>query len=174
MIGNWNPVYREGMKSVVFRPLHLISWLLVVLVAIFHSQIAYCGIYRCDKEDGSVEFRDRPCQNSLEKSTFLPLSYSTTDAAIVKQEEKEVEAALKQYDKQEKTAERQKTKSEKQRLLAQQKAERRVLRCQRLDERIRTIEAKLRNGGKPKRNQRLQEELLHCQKMKKRYCSVLQ
>lgn len=144
----------------------------LLLFVLLYSPDLKAGIYQCEKPDGRIEFRDRPCQTSLDKETFLPISYEHTDPKIVKQQEKELSIEDKKLSKATRLKDRVIKRGEKQKIKEQQKAERRKQRCQRLTEKIKSLEDQLRTGAKIKRFKRLQEELLHCQRMKRRYCSA--
>ncbi len=148
-----------------------LSILIVAIILCCFGTNLHAGIYCCEKEDGSLEYRGSPCQNDQIKQTFFPISYNETDPKIVKQQEKEVELANQKFAKMEQAADKLRQKTAKQREKEKEKEERRQVRCQRINEKILKLEADLRRGSKAKRYKRLQEELLHCQKMKARYCS---
>lgn len=144
----------------------------VVLFGICSSAV-WAGVYQCVDEKGIIEFRDRPCQSSQEKETFLPIGFSKTDPKEQKKEEKKLKLTGKKLEADKQREVRIHERAEKKRLIEAQKMQRRKLRCQRLDEKLYEIDNQLRAGSKAKRLQRLKEQKEHCEKMKHRYCSAL-
>jgi len=141
------------------------------IFAIFTIPIAVAGIYQCvDEKTGVVEFRDKPCVFSAEQQ-FLPIQYQKTEEKVVLKQEKEIKIINKDLEKKEKQEERLKERTKKRLEKEQAKAERRKIRCDKLDEKIKHIENQLRQGSKMKRRIRLNEQLAHCEEMKRKYCS---
>jgi SET domain-containing protein len=143
------------------------------------SSVAYAGIYQCVGSSGIVEFRDKPCQTSLEEETFLPIRFFRTDHKKSDEEEKKEKRQSKNQDKKlaaKKMREERKEASVKKNLQNKKikeelKTKNRKLRCQKLDDKLKIIDEQLRQGTNIKRFKRLQLEKDRCQKMKVRYCS---
>lgn len=134
----------------------------------FHS-VANAAVYQCVNESGQIEFRDKPCQNSLEAQTVLSIQSQKTDAKQVKQQEKEIKKVDKTLAKTEKKNLKLQERALKLQEKEKQKQEKKAIRCGKLDEKIKTLEAHLRAGGKMKRQIRLKEELAHAENMRRKY-----
>jgi len=145
-------------------------WIIILLVFSCCASVQ-AGIYQCMGESGVIEFRDKPCQSSLEQQAFLPIKYNKTEEKSARKQEKEIKLINKELDQKEKQTDRLKERTKKQQEKESAKAERRKIRCARLDEKIKTIEDHLKQGCKIKRSMRLNEQLAHCEKMKRKYCS---
>lgn len=166
----------------------------VVIAWIVWIASVEAGLYRCEKLDGSIEFRDSPCETSAEEQSYLPIpnkrSMSSmisrnglSEKALLKEkkallrEEKKSKSAAKKLARQKEVQKRKDERSqkslEKKQAKEALKLERRRLRCQKLDEKLRAIEDEFRTGCRIKRCQQLQKEKEHCLKMKHRYCSEL-
>ncbi len=146
-------------------------WIITLLIFSCCVVPVQAGIYQCVGESGVIEFRDKPCQSSLEQQAFLPIKYKKTEEKLARKQEKEIKLINKELDQKEKQSERLKERTKKQQEKESAKAERRKIRCARLDEKIKTIEDQLKRGCKIKRNIRLNEQLAHCENMKRKYCS---
>lgn len=144
----------------------------IFIIGHLSSALVFAGVYQCVKENGQIEFRDHPCQSSLEQQHFLPYVYQKTDAKKTVKKAQTLKKAQKQFVVEEKRRLRAALRQNK---LAEQKAlktKRRLERCTRNQEKIKLIEKKLRAGCTLRRCQTLKQQLAHCEKMKGRYCST--
>lgn len=163
---------------------------------VFCESVA-AAIYRCDKEDGSVEFRDRPCRTSddmqspiVVKPNVLPglnsverMSFSNTpetESISTRKRDKEGKEPKKKSKKLALKREAEKRKQKRLRLSAEkkrekelQKEERRKLRCEKWDEKLRAIENEQRAGCRLKKFNALQDKKKHILEMKRKHCSNL-
>lgn len=123
-------------------------------------------VYRCVSNSGAVEFREWPCQTSIEHSTVLPYPSKKTDPTVAIPMESHTTLSLMADKKRVREESRLKKRSEEARL----KAKRRQDRCVNTEEKIKGINKQLRAGCKPRRCNRLKEQLNHFEIMKARYC----
>jgi hypothetical protein len=174
LINSVRPVITIRVVGLVFCSVFY-SVLLVCGLSTIYSPVAEAGVFRCEKANGEIEFRDKPCDLSgVSGSTqsFLPHQYQKTDKKAVQVEEKKIEKQIQRLAVVDRKEDRLKQKAEKKQLKEQAKAERRKLRCERLEEKITHLEHQLQQGKKIKTYKRLQAELEHAELMKKRYCSA--
>lgn len=140
------------------------------LILLAGQTTAFAGVYCCTKPDGKFEFRDTPCQTSLENQTFLPLSYEKTDPKQIKKQEAELKKTQQQLAHLQKKQASSQKRQIKQWQLEQDKAERQKMRCLRVQEKMGLLESQLRQGCKLKKSIRLQAELEQAERLKQRYC----
>lgn len=131
---------------------------------------AMAGAYQCTNEQGTIEFRDSPCKNSLETQEFLPIQYSKSNAKDVKKQLKSLAQNLKKQTASDKKQQGKKVRGEKQKIKAEAREQRRQEHCARVKEKIIFLENQLKAGAKLKHFERLKTELEHYERMKKRYC----
>lgn len=146
----------------------------LLIMSALSFDIAVAGIYRCLDKNGVVEFRDRGCEIASASDDFLPYVYKPTDSNIVLEKESALPDTKKITQKQELEAQKKIKLEARQQKAAEKaatKAERRLMRCERTCEKIKSIEAELRGGCKPRRIKMLKKQLMHAQQMQKRYCT---
>ncbi len=141
----------------------------LLLLGLWYTTVSLAAVYRCTSPEGRFEFRDRPCQSSLEKGVLLAHIEQKTQAktaitadlplASVGLSAIEQQKVLKKEARVKKRAE--------QEIL---KTKRRENRCLKTQEKIKTIQDQLRLGCKLRRCNRLKEQINHFELMKLRYC----
>lgn len=169
------------MAKIVCTKVFILSFYLVNTTAWASGPIFSC----VDIQGKSpIRFQDRPCalthqQGILEDrgitSIMSPSPLSALESnplealAVAKERARAYRQAEAAY-KREKRLEGRQARQAKQLQQAQLRAERRHLRCQSTLEKIRTIEARLRQGSKISQVLRLREQLKTLQIKKERYC----
>jgi hypothetical protein len=150
------------------------------------SMIAPC-IFYCVDPAGMVAFQDRPCASSytqriLDDIHTYPLILASAQSDQTHSGDNPLEALAKAkknaviykkeqaYQKKQKRLAAQQTRQTKQALLAQSRIERRQLRCEKTGEKIKVLEAQLRQGCKTQKFLRLKEQLKNEMIKKDRYC----
>lgn len=139
----------------------------------FSSTVVWAGVYRCVGETGVVEFRDKPCQSTAEAQDFLPYVYEPSNEKIIQQKEKALEHTKERLAVQARKQARAQARESKAAEEALLKAERRAARCTRTQEKIKEIEALLREGSKVRRFNRLKTQLSELERLKHRYCDPI-
>lgn len=132
---------------------------------------AFAGVYQCLGANGQIEFRDYPCQSSLDTEHFLPYVYEGTDEKKRIKEEKALKKRHQQLQKAEKRhmqAQAREQKAEEKKAL---QSKRYALRCNAAQEKIKLIEKKLKFGCKIRRCDSLKQQLAQYELMKQKYCS---
>jgi hypothetical protein len=128
------------------------------------------GLYQCIGNDGTLEFRDKPCTTTSEDQTFMPVKYKKTEVKVLQQEEKKLKKSLKEQDKEERRETRIKLKNQKLQEKSIAKAKREEARCLRIKEKIKAIEDRLRFGYSSKRCNSLRRQLEEQLTLEQRYC----
>lgn len=155
---------------------YLLRFLFFCFILLF-SLNSKAGVFQCVKANGKIEFRDKPCTISDNtEQYFLPHQYqkTKTDPTGKKAEqmqERKIQQQVQTLTKNEQKEERLKASAEKKREKEKALIERRKLRCERLEEKIENLELQLQQGKRLKTYKRLEKELAHAQRMKKRYCA---
>lgn len=147
---------------------------LILIFGLLMLDVVLAGVYRCVDEHGAIKFSDK-ASAVAEADDFLPYVYQRSDPTPVFEKEAMLDKTKKisqeqlaaAQKKQERLEARQKKSAEK----AAAKTERRLARCEKTREKIKQIEAELRVGCKPRRNNTLKKQLIHAEKMQQRYCS---
>ena len=150
------------------------------------SIISAC-IFYCVDPAGGVAFQDRPCASSytqrvLDDVHTYPLILASAQSnqtysgdnplEVLAQAKKNVLIYKKEqaHQKKQKRVAAQQARQSKQALLAQRRIERCQSRCEKTGEKIKTLEAQLRQGSKMPRLLRLKEQLKKEMIKKDRYC----
>jgi hypothetical protein len=132
--------------------------------------LAHAGVFRCQKENGLVEFQDKPCHQSIEDPQFLPYVYQRSSDKVINLQEKVLQAAEKKNNKAVKQRSHQKKLSKKQMEKEMKSQKKQLAHCLKTQEKIKITENKLRLGVKLRTLERLKAELKHYENMKQRYC----
>lgn len=150
------------------------------------SIISAC-IFYCVNPAGMISFQDRPCasaytQRVLDDVHTYPLILASAQSDQAHSGENPLEALAQAkknaviYKKEQASQKKQKrlaaqqARQTKQALVVQRKIERRQLRCQKTGEKIKTLEAQLRQGCKMPKSLRLKEQLKKEIIKRDRYC----
>jgi len=151
------------------------------------SIIAAC-IFYCVDPAGMVVFQDRPCASShtqriLDDIHTYPLILASAQSDQTHSGDNPLEALTQAkknaviYKKEQACQKKQKrlvaqqVRQSKQALLAQRRIARRKVRCEKTGEKIKTLEAQLRQGCKMPKCLRLKEQLKNEMIKKDRYCT---
>ncbi len=156
-------------------------WLPILCLCFLSHAWAEGMIFCCVDSAEVVAFQDRPCADLKTQHVLSDVhTYPFTSIARVDDPLEALVEARKRANaykkeqalqKTQKRAEAQKDRQSKQAAEALRRIERRKLRCQSIGEKIKKIEARLKQGCKIKHCLRLKEQLKDEQLKKARYCS---
>ena len=142
----------------------------ILLVGILFTNVANAAVFRCEKPDGKVEYRDTPCEGKFQRQETLTYDQLPVDANSVREEKKifrNIERYLSAKQKQE---QRLKMKAERDSERAFEKEERRKEKCFLIKEKIQDLEYERRLGCKVAHCNRLKRDLAKREAQQRRYC----
>lgn len=142
------------------------------MIILLSGSSCYAGVYSCKRPDGSIEFRDKPCDMGSDEQTFVSIPYHKTDAKSLKAQDKKFEKTLKQHQKENRKTIR--TQQQEKRIQEKKitQSKRREGLCERTREHITFLESQIRTPHKVKRHLRLEQQLSEAKLKEKRYCNV--
>ena len=143
---------------------------ILLILASSYAFLTQAGVFKCQKEDGLVEFQDKPCHQSIKDPQFLPYIYQMSSNKVINLQEKALQATQKKNNKAAKQRIHKNKLSKKQMEKEMKSQKKQLANCLKTQEKIKITENKLRRGVKLRTLERLKAELKHYENMKQRYC----